>query len=61
MPVHDGEQGSPILNAKGEVVGILDLVYDYGAVCLGLPIQAAEKVRADYMRYGTAASGLDWA
>ena len=57
VPVHDGEQGSPILNARGEVVGILDLVYDYGAVCLGLPIQAAEKVRADYMHYGVPRPG----
>ena len=57
MPVQSGEQGAPLLNAKGEVVGILVCQYDYGAVCLGLPIQAAEKVRADYLRYGTTRPG----
>ena len=57
VPVQSGEQGAPLLNARGEVVGILDCQYDYGAVCLGLPIQAAEKVRADYVRYGVPRPG----
>ncbi len=57
VPVQSGEQGAPLLNEKGQVVGILDCQYDYGAVCLGLPIQAAEKVRADYLHYGVPRPG----
>ncbi len=30
---------------------------DFGAVCLVLPIRAAEKVRADYVRFGRACPG----
>ena len=57
VPVQSGEQGAPLLNVRGEVVGILVCQYDFGAVCLGLPIQAAEKVRADYVRYGVPRPG----
>lgn len=52
VPVQAGEAGAPLLNAKGEVVGMLICQFDFGAVCLSLPIQAAEKVRMDYMRFG---------
>jgi S1-C subfamily serine protease len=57
VPVQSGEQGAPMLNEKGEVVGILMCRFDYGAACLGLPIQAAEKVRADYLRFGRVSPG----
>ena len=57
VPVQSGEQGAPLLNAKGEVVGILVCQVDYGAICLGLPIQAAEKVRADYLRFSDVRPG----
>ena len=56
-PCSPANRARRLLNAKGEVVGILDCQYDYGAVCLGLPIQAAEKVRADYLRYGVPRPG----
>jgi serine protease Do len=57
VPVQAGEQGAPLLNAKGEVVGILVCRIDYGAACLALPIQAAEKVRGDYLRFGEPRPG----
>ncbi len=52
VPVQSGEQGAPVLNVKGEAVGILAFGIDYGAACEALPIQAAEKVRSDYTRFG---------
>lgn len=57
MLVHPGEQGSPVLNVKGQVVGILVCRLDFGASCLALPIQAAEKVRNDYLRFGEPRPG----
>lgn len=57
VPVQDGESGAPLLNAGGEVVGILMCKLDFGAVCLSLPINAAEKVRTDYLRFGTMRPG----
>jgi serine protease Do len=57
VPVQSGEQGAPMLNAKGEAVGILVCRLNFGASCLALPIQAAEKVRADYLRFGEPRPG----
>ena len=57
VPVQSGEQGAPLLDMSGKVIGILVCRLDYGASCLALPIQAAEKVRADYLRFGEARPG----
>ena len=57
VPVQRGEGGSPLLNMKGEVIGILISCIDNGAGCFALPIEAAEKVQGDYMRFGEMRPG----
>jgi S1-C subfamily serine protease len=57
MPVERGEGGAPLLNLKGEVVGILVSPLENGGGCFALPIEAAEKVYGDFMRFGEARPG----
>ncbi|MBV8142106.1 MAG: serine protease [Verrucomicrobia bacterium] len=52
-----GEAGAPILNLKGEVVGILIFPIDNRTACYALPMKAAEKVRTDYVRFGEVRPG----
>ena len=52
LPMQYGESGAPLLNANGEVVGIIMCQLNFGAACLSIPIRAAEKVRTDYLRFG---------
>jgi S1-C subfamily serine protease len=52
-----GEAGSPLLNLKGEVVGIVVSSLENNSACYALPIDAAEKIRADYARFGEARHG----
>jgi len=51
LPVQRGESGAPLLNTKGEVVGILISTLDNGSASFVLPIEAAEKVRMDFIRF----------
>ena len=46
-----GEGGAPLLNARGEVVGLLISRVESGDGSFVLPIEAAEKVRKDFMRF----------
>ncbi|MBV9492120.1 MAG: PDZ domain-containing protein [Verrucomicrobia bacterium] len=57
LPVQKGEAGSPILNLKGEAVGILIRSIGNQSACYALPIKAAEKIRSDYVRYGAVRPG----
>lgn len=57
VPVQRGEGGSPLLNTKGEVIGVLISGIDNSSGCFVLPIEAAEKVRRDYMRFGEVRPG----
>lgn len=57
VPVQRGEGGAPLLNMDGEVVGIVESSVDAGAGCFVLPIEAAEKVHGDVMRFGEARPG----
>ena len=57
VPTQRGEAGAPILNFKGEVVGILESNIENGSACYALPIDAAEKIRNDFVRFGEARHG----
>src|SRR5207247_1272307 len=57
LPTQRGEAGSPLLNLQGEVVGILDSSLENNSACYALPIEAAEKIRADFVRFGEARHG----
>ena len=57
LPTQRGEAGAPLLNLKGEVVGIVVSSLESNSACYALPIDAAEKIRADYVRFGEARHG----
>jgi len=57
LPTQRGEAGSPLLNLQGEVIGILVSSLENNSACYALPIDAAEKVRADFVRFGEARHG----
>jgi len=57
LPTQRGEAGAPLLNFKGEVVGILVSSVDNGSACYALPIDAAEKIRSDFVRFGEVRHG----
>jgi serine protease Do len=51
IPVQRGQGGAPLLDLRGEVVGILVAALDGGSSAFALPIEAAEKIRRDYLRF----------
>jgi len=51
VPVQRGEGGAPLLDLKGSVMGILISRVDAGNSAFVLPIEAAEKVRKDFLRF----------
>jgi serine protease Do len=57
VAVQRGEGGAPLLDMDGEVVGVLESSLDGGAGCFVLPIEAAEKVQSDVMRFGEVRPG----
>src|SRR5256714_7604249 len=57
LPPQRGEGGAPLLNWKGEVVGILLYSFENNSSCYALPIEAAEKIRADFVRFGEPRHG----
>ncbi|MFL6528625.1 MAG: S1C family serine protease [Chthoniobacterales bacterium] len=57
LPTQRGEAGAPLINFKGEVVGILVSSVENGSACYALPIDAAEKIRNDWVRFGEARHG----
>lgn len=57
LAVHCGQGGSPVLGFDGKVVGIVMSQLGGGASCFVLPIEAAEKVRRDIVRFGELRPG----
>src|SRR5256886_5785949 len=57
LPTQRGEAGAPLLNLNGEVVGILVSSLENNSACYALPIDAAEKIRRDFVRFGEARHG----
>jgi serine protease Do len=56
-PTQRGEAGAPVLNMKGEVVGIVVSGLENNSACYAVPIEAAEKIRSDFVRFGEARHG----
>src|SRR6266436_498525 len=57
VPTQRGEAGAPLLNMKGEVVGIVVSGLGNNSACYAVPIEAAEKIRSDFVRVGEARHG----
>src|SRR5437879_10519698 len=57
VPTQRGEAGAPLLNMKGEVVGIVVSSLENNSSCYAVPIEAAEKIRGDFVRFGEARHG----
>lgn len=57
LPTQRGEAGAPLLNLKGEVVGILVSSLENNSSCYALPINAAEKIHGDFVRFGEVRHG----
>src|SRR5437764_12751310 len=57
LPTQRGEAGAPLLNMKGEVVGILVSSLENNSSCYAVPIEAAEKIHGDFVRFGEARHG----
>lgn len=57
MPSQRGEAGAPLLNMQGEVVGIVVSSLENRSSLYALPIEAAEKIRSDFVRFGQVLHG----
>src|SRR5881275_1496120 len=57
LPTQRGEAGAPLLNMKGEVVGIVVSRLENNSACYAVPVEAAEKIRSDFVRFGEARHG----
>jgi serine protease Do len=57
IAISPGEVGGPLLNSKGEVVGLVATSPDDGRSVYALPIEAMTKIIADFNQYGHARHG----
>ena len=56
-PVQKGQGGSPVVNFKGETVGILISTLEGGSGLFALPIEAADKILHDFRNHGRIRRG----
>ena len=59
VPISPGQVGGPLLNMRGEVVGLVVPSTDDGRSLYALPVEAMEKIMSDFEQYGRAKHG--WA
>jgi serine protease Do len=57
VPISPGQVGGPLLNARGEVIGLVGPSPDDGRSIYALPVEAIEKILGDFSQYGRAVHG----
>lgn len=57
IPISPGQVGGPLLNSRGEVVGIVATSPDDGRSIYALPVEAIAKLMADFNQFGRARYG----
>jgi S1-C subfamily serine protease len=57
LPVLAGFGGAPLLDLDGRLLGIVVAGIDRGAGCYALPVEAAEKIRTNFIRFGEVRHG----
>ncbi len=57
VPVQRGQGGSPVLNLRGEAVGILISTVEENSGIFALPSEAAQKILHDFRTYGRIRQG----
>lgn len=57
VAISPGEVGGPLLNTRGEVVGLVATSPDNGRSIYALPVEAMGKIMADFNQYGRARHG----
>ena len=57
VAISPGQVGGPLLNSRGEVVGLVATSPDSGRSVYALPVEAIAKVMADFNQYGHAKHG----
>lgn len=57
VQISPGQVGGPLLDTKGDVIGLMVASIDNGKTVYSLPIEAAQKVIAEIQEHGTARHG----
>ena len=57
VPISPGQVGGPLLNSRGEVVGLVASSPDDGRSVYALPVEAMARVMADFVQFGRARYG----